>query len=800
MSYENIKDLDAAEIRFDDNGEIRDLDVAVFKDNILNFTKFSNLPIYNKYQIDSKIKEFEETMTSKLQEKNMIGSIYVENSEGELVPGYLKLSDIANKLNRYSCNEVGTRYNINSDTGKLSTKVGKRVVKQGNRIYIENIDSEATGLLTGVGRLLEDYETEVMVENKFTLGIYPWNKMKKVQISMDDSEFNYDLSVDNGGNYFTEVPLYYVKEQYLLEQESKVTGLNGNTAIIYNPVYDLTSVWDNFNISNVIPQKFKDDTTNVYSIGMYKWVSKYPLQSYRPAEFFVKKVKAVPTVDDGTYDNSVKRYVKIKINERVFYQLYESYAESDIFSEGVTTRYCLINSSSNTEYVDVLTSKHYFGCYEAGTETYNGKSVLISKPGIFPTISTQLSTFRARAKNLGSDYYIRDMRSYTDFYGFLMDIEYKTLNSQDVINGVTNLPYSNTHVIYFNQTNTNKVILPYSLISGYTLGQTVICGTDYGSTVGFSNSIITEGPTPFIENEDFIVEKDRNGDNILYYYTADDSDGNKIYGTNAAASLDSKEYYKINISTVSNDIYVIKSLDGSDIATALPTGVDKEDALYYYDSGLYASMSGSLSNKRLYKYKINKTAANLLSTYMTHTMSWKTGTTDILTQRTAVHSNSASNDKHPFKWNWIENPYVNIWKFIDGIYIQHNAVPDVDVVHNAIYICDNPDLYVSNASSNYDLITSYYSPGKEAYCTKLGFDPKYPWVQLTVENTGGNTTLYYGDYFYQNSTEGSTAFCCVVSGGSWAVGGFAGLRSFQLYDGFTTSVVSFGAAFERQWE
>ena len=76
MAIENINDLDTAEIKYDENGELEDLYVAIFKDNTMNFTSFENFPVYTKYKIDSKIREFEKAMTLKMQEQRMVNKIY----------------------------------------------------------------------------------------------------------------------------------------------------------------------------------------------------------------------------------------------------------------------------------------------------------------------------------------------------------------------------------------------------------------------------------------------------------------------------------------------------------------------------------------------------------------------------------------------------------------------------------------------------------------------------------------------------------------------------------------------------
>ena len=254
MAIENINDLETAEIKVNDDGQIENLSIALYKDNVMNFTNIEKFPLYTKYQIDKKIKEFEKEMTLKMQEQNIINKIYIKDESGELVESYLTLEQIAKKMNNIAYDEIGVRYNISTTNvnkikiGEFTSYIGQRIIKKGTDILLGGIDFDSNTLNVSFDKIIfGDHTTypeySITKENDTFLNHYPWNKMKKVQISLDNSEYNYDLSRDNGGNYFTEVPLYYIDQRYIIEENYKdISPLNNSTVIRYRPILDITGI------------------------------------------------------------------------------------------------------------------------------------------------------------------------------------------------------------------------------------------------------------------------------------------------------------------------------------------------------------------------------------------------------------------------------------------------------------------------------------------------------------------------------------------------------------------------------
>ena len=786
MAVDNINDLESAEIRINENGELDDLFIAVFKDNTMNFTKISNLPVYANYQIDAKIKDFEKAMTLKMQEQNIVNKIYTKDpNSGDIVESYLTLEEIADKMNSNVYKEVGVRFNISATTGNHTTYTGKVLVRRGDTTLISGVDPEPTAMKPAFSYMNSEGE-EIISENIFARDYYPWNSMKKMQISMDNTNYNYDMSIDNGGNYFTEVPLYYIKQQYIIEEQVTVEG---STGVRYRPILDITGIWNSNNPLDCIPEKYQSSS---YCIGMYKWVCEYPLYGYRPASFFVNKVNKLAEVDDGTYGVEAERYVKVNINNEDYFILYKKYLEGNLITEEVPVLYCLEATDASGYNNKILDPVHRFGCYEMSTETYDGKTVAVSKPGLNPRIGTTMASFRTYMKNLGKDYFMQDLRSRTDFYGHLMDIEYGTLHCQSVCNGFSGGIYNAAHTMPLTQTAvTNMIILSGTVVDSIVPGQCISAGASLGSYT-LINRAIYESSELLESNVNFSID-----DSVNYYRSAI-TDGVPEYSTDASTALDDTIYYKANIDTV-GDIYVAVISAESEVPTAQSTDIGIQYQVYYCTANnyLYIPMS-TVSKGRLYKVfldrEINK---NLPSGTIVFNMSWITGSTDVISERNGTRAPSLTNTKYAFKWNWIENPYANIWKFIDGCHISHHETEGFDTPHNTIWVCDIPEYYNSDAAhTNYTKITSYVLPGKEGYCGQLGYDPLYPWVQLTskIQST------IYSDYFYQNASATSSAGSsrCLFAGGYWTSGAFAGLRCFRVNNALTYSGISIGASLQKR--
>ena len=107
----------------------------------------------------------------------------------------------------------------------------------------------------------------------------------------------------------------------------------------------------------------------------------------------------------------------------------------------------------------------------------------------------------------------------------------------------------------------------------------------------------------------------------------------------------------------------------------------------------------------------------------------------------------------------IEDPYGNIWQFIDGINIQNHKP----------YICYDANKYAVDTFTGSYHALNYAMPSANGYASKLGYDSNNPLVSLTTEAAGSSTTNMC-DYYYQQ--DGNRI---ALVGGYWGHVSYAGL-------------------------
>lgn len=129
-----------------------------------------------------------------------------------------------------------------------------------------------------------------------------------------------------------------------------------------------------------------------------------------------------------------------------------------------------------------------------------------------------------------------------------------------------------------------------------------------------------------------------------------------------------------------------------------------------------------------------------------------------------------SNGKVSISYRGKENPYGNIWKFIDGLNIEAKGI------HN---------LYVADHSFQTDTALSPYKNAgitlakENGYVSAMAYNEDFDWLFFPSE-VKGDSSLPVGDYFYQNNTY--NGFLVARLGGAWdsssSAGGFYwGVRS-----------------------
>ena len=132
--------------------------------------------------------------------------------------------------------------------------------------------------------------------------------------------------------------------------------------------------------------------------------------------------------------------------------------------------------------------------------------------------------------------------------------------------------------------------------------------------------------------------------------------------------------------------------------------------------------------------------------------------------------------KYPCVWRGIENPFGNIWQFVDG----------VNITDNQAWICKDADKYASNLFTVPYEQLSYINSNANGSTKEFGFDHRNPFAEFATDISGGTST-YYSDYHYQNTGQRVARF-----GGLWNNGSSAGLSSWNLYSASSDTYVDLG--------
>ena len=150
-----------------------------------------------------------------------------------------------------------------------------------------------------------------------------------------------------------------------------------------------------------------------------------------------------------------------------------------------------------------------------------------------------------------------------------------------------------------------------------------------------------------------------------------------------------------------------------------------------------------------------------------------TGGTDSMSYHTGRVS--GTDGKTQVQYRHIEDPWGNIWEWIDGANFNDRAA----------YICTNPANYADDTTSNYTAAgVTLCSSG---WIKDLGLSNTFPWAFLPDAN-GGSETTYIADYVYSSS-----GWRVLVVGGYWSNGSNAGLFYFDASNSSSYSDGSIGA-------
>lgn len=150
-----------------------------------------------------------------------------------------------------------------------------------------------------------------------------------------------------------------------------------------------------------------------------------------------------------------------------------------------------------------------------------------------------------------------------------------------------------------------------------------------------------------------------------------------------------------------------------------------------------------------------------------------TGGTDSMSYHTGRAS--GTDGQTQVQYRHIEDPWGNIWEWIDGANFSERAA----------YICTNPANYADDTATNYTAAgVTLCSSG---WIKDLGLSSAFPWAFLPDTN-GGSETTYIADYVHSGA-----GWRVLMVGGRWSNGSNAGLFCFHAYNTSSSAGTNIGA-------
>ena len=166
-------------------------------------------------------------------------------------------------------------------------------------------------------------------------------------------------------------------------------------------------------------------------------------------------------------------------------------------------------------------------------------------------------------------------------------------------------------------------------------------------------------------------------------------------------------------------------------------------------------------------------------THPSNTESAFTGGVDELTATSGAMGISGS---HQFVYRGIEDPWGNVYQFVDGVNINDHQV----------WVCRDARQYASNVfASPYEKL-GYVNATENTWVTKIGYDSNNPFAEFPISG-GGATTTHYADHYYQNAGQRIAPF-----GGHWSNGAPAGLSLWSLNHSSANAYSTFGGRLVRK--
>ena len=160
---------------------------------------------------------------------------------------------------------------------------------------------------------------------------------------------------------------------------------------------------------------------------------------------------------------------------------------------------------------------------------------------------------------------------------------------------------------------------------------------------------------------------------------------------------------------------------------------------------------------------------------------WKNGfSAEIAASSGSIVSNS--DGKYPCCYRGIENPYGNVFQWIDGVNVNDYQA----------WVCANANSYASNVFAHPYEQLGYINHNANNYIQAMGWDAEKPFAEFPVA-VQASSVQYYCDYYAQNTGQRVARV-----GGSWSAGAGAGSVFWVFSSASSVAAVDIGARLLRK--
>jgi hypothetical protein len=207
------------------------------------------------------------------------------------------------------------------------------------------------------------------------------------------------------------------------------------------------------------------------------------------------------------------------------------------------------------------------------------------------------------------------------------------------------------------------------------------------------------------------------------------------------------------------------------VGQAISCGAGVWDISKFYGRTITSITVVDGSNKAL---DFDGAAVDIATGNVVWSSGWKSGFSASIVAKSGAPTH-LTNGLYPCMYRGIENPWGNVWQFIDGVNIN-----DLQA-----WVCRTPSDYASNLfAAPYEAL-SYVNYNAYDWVSAMGFDPSHPYANLPTAGGGGGA--YYSDYYYQDVGQR-----IALLGGDWYAGTAAGLSCWALNSDSSAAALNIG--------